>query len=84
VCLLFGELKATTAEKKKYRVIQDYTFKTSFKLVFFNHHRCITSKVMDMQEYRASLMKENQASLQKHEKPSNETEDLKTHFAEVL
>jgi hypothetical protein len=39
---------------------------------------------MDMQEYRASLMKENQASLQKHEKPSNETEDLKTHFAEVL
>jgi hypothetical protein len=81
---LFGELKATTAEKKKYRVIQDYTFKTSFKLVFFDHHRCITSKVMDMQEYRASLMKENQASLTKQEQTSKETEDSMAHFDEVL
>ncbi|EFX78275.1 hypothetical protein DAPPUDRAFT_320664 [Daphnia pulex] len=60
VCVLFGELKATTAEKKK----------------------CITSKVMDMQESRALLMKENQASLLKQEQTSKETEDSMAHFDE--
>lgn len=39
---------------------------------------------MDMQEYRASLMKKNQASLQKQEQPSNETENSMAHFDEVL
>jgi hypothetical protein len=39
---------------------------------------------MNMQESRAVLMKENQASLQKQEKSSRETDGLKAHFAGVL